>query len=79
MARQAMPPVVVLRIETIDLPHPVRPIARRRFQPEVVRVLHEALRVAEPVRALDDLGEEGQQALPIAGVRRGERGIAKTV
>jgi hypothetical protein len=42
-------------------------------------VLHEARRVAEPAIPLNDLGEEGQKALPIAGVRRGERGIAKTV
>jgi hypothetical protein len=45
----------------------------------MVMVLHEASRVAAPVILLEDLGEEGQQALPITGVRRGERGIAKTV
>jgi hypothetical protein len=74
-----MPPVVGLRLETVDLSHPVRQIALRSFNQEVVMVIHEARRVAEPMIPLDDLGEEGQKALPIAGVRRGERGIAKTV
>jgi hypothetical protein len=75
----AMPPVVVLRIETVDLPHPVRHMALRRCNHEVVRILHEASRVAAPVILLEDLGEEGKQALPTARVRRGECGIAKTV
>ena len=32
-------------------------------------VIHEAIRVAEPVIALDDLGEEGKKALPICVIR----------
>src|SRR5262249_33679429 len=65
MAYLAMAPVVILRIETVGLPHPVRQIALRRFNQEVVMVIHEAIRVAEPVIPLDDLGEEGKKALPV--------------
>src|SRR2546430_5288333 len=32
-------------------------------------VIHEAIRVAEPVIPLDDLGEEGKKALPICVIR----------
>src|SRR5262249_32141029 len=64
-----MPSVVVLRIETISLPHAVRQTALRRLNQEMVMVIHEAIRVAEPVIALDDLGEEGKEALPVCIIR----------
>jgi hypothetical protein len=70
MASLAMTPVVVLCIEeTVDLPHPVRQIALRRFNQEVVMVIHEAIRVAEPMIPLDDLGEQARKALPICVIR----------
>src|SRR5262249_17353123 len=69
MAYAVMTSVVVLRIETVGLPHPVRQIALRRFNQEVVMVIHEAIRVAEPMIPLDDVGEEGKKALSVCIIR----------
>ena len=48
---------------------PWRQIALRRFNQEVVMVIHEAIRGAEPVIPLDDLGEEGKKAFPVCVIR----------
>src|SRR5439155_8033327 len=68
VAAAVMPYVEPLCIAPVQLPHAARQVWQRCLDHEVVVVVHEAVRVAEPREALDDMSEEAEEVLPIDGV-----------
>jgi hypothetical protein len=55
MAHLRMPPVVVLRIAAIQLPHAKREIRLRRLDEEMIVIVHQAVGVADPAIAIHDM------------------------
>jgi len=45
-----------LRVSAIELPHALREIRRRRFDQEMIVVIHQTVGMAAPPKAIDDLG-----------------------
>ena len=62
-------PVVYLGIATVELPHAQRQIGLRRFNEEMVVIVHQAVGMAAPAVAIDHMGEEGEPLRPITVVR----------
>ena len=53
-----MPTVVRLGIAAIQLAHTQRQIGLRRFDQEMIVIVHQAVGMTEPAIAIDDMGEE---------------------
>ena len=61
MTRPAMQVVEKLRIHAVQLPHPDREVAVRRFNKEMIVVVHQTVCVADPIVALVDVLERVQE------------------
>ncbi len=57
MARPAVPPIEGLGVDTVELAHPPRQVRLRGLNQQVVVVVHQAVGMAEPPIAGDDLAE----------------------
>jgi len=68
MAAPTVPPVGLLRVNTIELAHPLGQIALWRFDHQVVMVGHQTVGMAQPIRVLDNLAENLQKKLTVAVV-----------
>ena len=62
-----MPTIVRLCVAAIELAHAEREIGLRRLDQQMIVVIHQAVRMAEPAIAIDHLGEHGLplRAIPI--------------
>ena len=54
-----------LRIHAVQLPHPDREVAVRRFNKEVIVVVHQTVGVADPIVSLVDVLEGVQEVDPV--------------
>jgi hypothetical protein len=61
MAHPRMPPVERLGIPTIQLSHTEGQIRLRRFHEEMIVIIHQTIRMAEPSIAIDDMREQGEK------------------
>ena len=68
MAHPVMSSIVRLRIAAIELAHAEGEVRLRRFNEKMIVIVHQAIRVAEPAKAVDDMGEEGKSLRPITVV-----------
>ena len=65
-----MPSVVPLGIHAVELAGPRRPMALWGLEHQVGMVLHETKGMAPPVVALDNVGEQSEECLPVRIPRR---------
>ena len=63
-----MSSVVRLRVAAIELTHAEGEVRLRRFNEKMIVIIHQAIGVAEPAKAVDDMGEEEDKLRPIAVV-----------
>ena len=61
----AMPPIVRLRIDTIDLPHELRKIRAAGVEDKMVVIVHEAISQGHRIKPGKRLADNVQKALPI--------------
>ena len=66
VAHRAMASVEGLGVDAVELPHPPRQISLRRLEEQVIVVLHEAVRMAQPLGPPDHRGQHVKQALPVS-------------
>ncbi|BCA56438.1 hypothetical protein W02_35780 [Nitrospira sp. KM1] len=57
MADSPGPPVVSLCVESVEMTHTERQIGLRRFEEEMIMVVHQTVPMTQPVVALDHAGE----------------------
>jgi hypothetical protein len=60
-----MPTVVRLRVAAIELAHAEREIGLRRFNEQMIVVIHQTVGVAKPPVPIDDVGQQRQPLRPI--------------
>lgn len=74
-----MSPVIRLRVESIELPHPARQIGLRRFDQEMIVIVHQTIRMTQPAEPIHHMRDDGQETAPV-GVVDNDRlpGIAAT-
>ena len=65
MTLSGVPAVGCLRVDAVQLPHPLRQIALEGLCDEMVMIGHEAIGRAAPMKAVGDLFEDVQEDLPI--------------
>jgi len=58
VAHPVVPPVEILGIGAIDVPHPLGETSFGRFHHQVAVVFHQAIRMTEPVESLDRILED---------------------
>lgn len=68
MAHSRMSPIVVLRIAAVELPHAQREIRLRRFDEEMIVIVHQAVGMAQPAVAIDDVGQNREPLGAVAVV-----------
>jgi hypothetical protein len=61
-----MPTAVGLGIPAVQLAHAQRQISLRRFDEQMIVVVHQTVRVAAPSVPIDDMGEQREPLRPIA-------------
>jgi hypothetical protein len=74
MSNTPMAAIEALRVDAVQLSHPDREIRVRRFDKQMVVVVHQAVAVAQPMLLADDFLQGSQQCLPI-GVIDEDRGL----
>ena len=65
MPQSIVAPIRRLRVDPVQLPHPLRQIALHRFDHEMIVVGHEAERMADPVVTFHHLRQHTQKRLTI--------------
>jgi len=60
-----MDSIIPLGVDPIELAHPSRQMAVRGLDQKMIMIVHQAVRMTEPVRAAHDGGEDGEKGLPI--------------
>ena len=65
MAHCSVTPVVALGIDAVELAHPLGKVRFRCFDDEVIVVVHQTVRMAEPVQAVNDLLQAFQEGVAI--------------
>lgn len=65
MAHPAVPSIVILGIDTVQLAHAAGEIAVRRFNQKVLMIAHQAISMTQPVVLLADLAKQAKERRPI--------------
>jgi hypothetical protein len=66
MAHLAMAFVVGLRVYPIELPHSFGQVSIRRFNDQMIAIVHQAVGMTDPVKALSDVSKRIQKKFAIA-------------
>lgn len=79
MPAPLMAAVIGLRVPAIELAHPEREGGLRRFNQEMVVVIHQTIGMTEPAIPIDDMGEQREEGRAVPVIRHDSlAGIAAT-
>jgi hypothetical protein len=70
MADPVVPSIEGLGVDTVQVTHPLREIAVRCFNEEMVVVVHEAICVAKPVVASDNFSDDSEELLLVRTINK---------
>lgn len=72
MANSLMRPITGLRVAAVQLPHPLGQVWRRGFTHEMIVIVHQTIRMAQPPIAVHHVSKERPEHPPV-GIRRDDR------
>jgi hypothetical protein len=87
MLHRSMTSVIALGIDAVELAHPLGDLCLKGFDNQMIMVAHQTVRMAEPVKAVNDLLQTFQEgvAIPIvidnifSGVAAGRHRVNRSV